>query len=661
MNKMELAYFLDLENTRIIYNGIRKLNERHWDEKDILKLVQEEYKECKEKKGDKEEWLPQNTMTEFFKFLCAGKKEPDENRIANMILLYQKVTALLEGHDEISLGKEYVGAYTELCKYMNNIAHSKQCYMIHLSSNGGHVLAHSSNEFEVDGESKAFHTIITKVHKAVGNLAEVGFEETIKEGENNLLIFVLHVSRRRDEKYKQTVCIVLEGADSQERQEIGKSILFLRQQLQELLERDLYALQHFQISYEAVMPLNSDSLKILHITDLHVSEDNEAGIRKVIRETDWKYEEGLLVPDLILITGDVVQGKNAASDMEINYEKAAVVIRELVNKLWIENPEAKEKIYDWKKRIIIIPGNHDYASMNELKASHINRATTAGLPADEEGSPMVKFGYFINFLQQLLDINMSEQIWQNLNEYRVYNAMDLEIICLNTVSEASMWRNNKMALDEKFIERLPKKNADQNQPFVICLGHHSPLYRNDYNADCYWSPGITNEALGLLGKIVETVQDGIKENSREKTQKTLEKMKESNVYASIKKRKETALYSDVTYLLKHGHEFSNERCRNIVNEYAKNLQMQEYDYNKYRECYGKLKEKVMPDIFLGGHTHELAHNSAKNIIEGPRFYNAKESDTTINYGILEIQKTNPGNEKKFTYTFVPDQKQIKEM
>lgn len=662
MERSKLMQLLDLENTRIIYNGIKKLNDLYQNEKDVQNLVKSEYENCKDKDGDKNIWLRQNTMCDFFRFMCLEKsslESDDIERIAHMLLLYNKVTDMLEEHQRMSIEKDYVSAYTKVCEYICKIAKSQECYLIHLTSAGGHMLAQYSEQFDVNKENENVNLIIKKVHKKIGTLDEAGLEETVILNED-MLILMLLVSRRRDEKYKQKVGIVLKDVNPASKKEVSRSILFLRQQLQQLLERDIYALQHFQMSYEAVMPItqNQDVLKILHITDLHVSDGNEKKIVDAIKESNWMWNNEKLIPDLILITGDVVQGRNAASDMEANYEKAAHVIRELAVKLWFNHNEIKDQIFDWKKRIIIIPGNHDYASMNELKAAHINRTTSTGVPAEEEGSPMVKFGYFINFLQRLLDVDMAEMIRNNLNGYRVYEAMGLEIVCLNTVSEASMWRNNKMTLDKKFVESIPDCSDRKQAPFIIYLGHHTPIYKNSYNKDNYWFWGMTNEMYNFFCEVIQIIEKGSSDSNTNKIKEELQKKEESSYFKALKNSGDSALKNDTTYLIKHGHELNNERCKNIICEYNKNKLMERIDYDEYAEYYKKLNSKLPNDIFLGGHTHVFASNVNQTIFEGPRFFNASEQ-TTLHYGVLTINKRRQAGEKRFSYELVPPLEYIK--
>ena len=80
---------------------------------------------------------------------------------------------------------------------------------------------------------------------------------------------------------------------------------------------------------------------------------------------------------------------NSCGELEKNYECAAEVIRELAFQIWSRpalrrgGKQTRMLDQDWKKRVLIIPGNHDYASMNELETQHdeTHRASAGGRPA----------------------------------------------------------------------------------------------------------------------------------------------------------------------------------------------------------------------------------------------------------------------------------------
>lgn len=115
--------------------------------------------------------------------------------------------------------------------------------------------------------------------------------------------------------------------------------------------------------------------------------------------------------DFLVITGDVAQGRSSAGDLERNYDCAAEVIRSLAFHIWSEDDGGKFLRQDWKRRTIIIPGNHDYASMNELETQHgeSHRASAGGRPAAKEGSAMAKFTYYINFVRRHPELHLAEK------------------------------------------------------------------------------------------------------------------------------------------------------------------------------------------------------------------------------------------------------------
>jgi len=276
-----------------------------------------------------------------------------------------------------------------------------------------------------------------------------------------------------------------------------RDTLFLRGRLVEMLDRDFFRLLNIGREYSEIDAKSriSKEIHIFHLSDLHVTEENYQTIISCLEEPGF-FGRCQVPIDFIVITGDVVQGRCSAKDLESNYRRAAQVIRVLAFQLWKQPAAAKKggKNYalsqEWKKRILIIPGNHDYASMNELETQHdeTHRASAGGRPASKDGSPMVKFTYYIDFLRQLLDIDVGALTDNGLNELRSYDRMGVSFLSLNTSIMANPLRNNKVHLDERFVDsvkfKLIQEKAKGNA--VVCLCHHGPQYTIDYLSDQYY-------------------------------------------------------------------------------------------------------------------------------------------------------------------------------
>ena len=101
-------------------------------------------------------------------------------------------------------------------------------------------------------------------------------------------------------------------------------------------------------------------ISILHISDLHRSKDgeisNSALLSSLVSDTDrYTVSETPKIksPDIIIVSGDVIRGsvKPDGSEEEVQnqYEEAINFLNDLTNHFLGGN----------KKRIVIIPGNHD--------------------------------------------------------------------------------------------------------------------------------------------------------------------------------------------------------------------------------------------------------------------------------------------------------------
>lgn len=648
----------ELENTNIIYDGIKRLWEQLLSGKREQIEIEKEISRIKIECGKKNEYLAQNIMADFFRFLGYSPRkrlEPTQAKaLAGMVLLYGKVKEMEEKHIQMGDNKSYLENYSEMCAYLRMIALGMDSYLVHVRDSRNIILA-SSTEGHDDSTLEFIYGLKKGEKFSYGDT--VSYYSSDEEGEKNRLIIKLLLSRQKNEKYKQTVYIVFAGnmaITNDQYMRIARNVLFLRQEIQILLERDLYALHHFKISYEDVKPLSKDgTCRILHISDLHVDTENCKAIKDKIADIEFGVEDTekhkSFPIDLIVITGDVAQGKSTALDMEENYKKAEEVIRCLAYKVWGDFRNKKDVRFDWKKRIVIIPGNHDYASMNELLVVNRNRATFNGEPAREEGSPMIKYTYYIDFLRRLLDLDITNIIRQNLNEYRVYPWYSLELVCFNTIAEVSMLRNNKVQIDREFQKSLPH---EKEEGYIgIYLMHHTPLYVEkdmDYNRDKYGYKNIDESLYGMLAVIAESYG-----NQKDKNIDWNEIGK--GLRSISPEGKKTDIYRDIEYLYNHRGDETNERCNQIVGEYQKNENMCKKDKEVYAERLEKYLKKIWPNAILGGHTHQKrnekykAKNTAKEIdcYETGKFYDKKSADY-LDYGILTI--TRKQNKRSISYT-----------
>jgi predicted MPP superfamily phosphohydrolase len=105
-------------------------------------------------------------------------------------------------------------------------------------------------------------------------------------------------------------------------------------------------------------------LSILHISDLHRDPENPIGNEALLDslENDRRRYSGeehpnIRLPDLIIVSGDIVQGVNpAAADPEKKLRAQYAEALTFLNKL------TKRFLNGDKKRIVIVPGNHDISA-----------------------------------------------------------------------------------------------------------------------------------------------------------------------------------------------------------------------------------------------------------------------------------------------------------
>lgn len=428
----------------------------------------------------------------------------------------------------------------------------------------------------------------------------------------------------------------------------ARNVLILRQKLLKIALRDRFVLLTAQKEYRYVKPLASldekQPLRILHLTDLHIQKSNCRNILELVENEHFAnapwIKKGI---DLLFITGDVVQGWSNAGELEANYKYALNIIRRIAAILWGRNSKLRA---DWKKRIVIIPGNHDYASMNELEVISENgsRATGVGRPSKKEGGPMVKFAYYEEFLCELLDMDINRMNRMGLNEYRAYSAMGLCVVGLNTSVSAGPIRNNKVSLFEPFIQNVRDTHDPRKQKQTVWIGHHTARYRPNYSADRYYSSKIQTQSrmenlVDRFRKIVVSIDPkmlaGLPMNKKQEIQKKIDAL-----YRDLAGNnpplvpEKDPLMADVLFLRQNWLSATNEQCSSIRHALMQETQMEEVDLDFCRRKYRELHEATKPCLMLGGHIHEIHMEPC--CYEGDQFYTG-EGDAHLNYAILELK------------------------
>ena len=642
----------------------------------------------------------QNPLSDLFRFL--DRERDISMSVLSGMLGFYRLAKEMENGTLLELQKNYIAQYDKLCFYFNQIAGSQSCCLIHQQNGNNQIIAQSLWKDNLETHDQ-IHVVLRDVES---RLSRSYLHNTVipwrpskacQGNYHSALVLTLRIQRRQDVFQQQNIYIVLLFQDDPQSSGMtnnisrGRYVLFMRQPLQQLLERDLYALHHFRITYQDVFPLSKsgsptahdeerdkahdekrikECMTLLHLTDLHITAQSKEQILKLIGEQAAELKKGN--PDLLLITGDAVQSNSTAIDLERNYQAAREVIQALAVLLWPNTSEdggdAVRPRPDWRKRIVIIPGNHDYATMNELSATHILRTTSGGTPVLKDGSPMSRYSYYIQFLQELLQVDMSVSIRNGLNQIREYSELCIRVIALNSVAEVGPLRNNKVQLDEAYIERQPDVVPDANGYFNICMAHHTVYYRPDYVADRYYEKEMNPRIISQLKEIIRVCADGQqkmvdlpsdRDRIKVETQERLDLLLNQTSYQILGKyHKGSALYSDIEYLKEHWSILTNERCQQIISDFSLHEAMSARDYGAYTERLTKLAKKYPIHIMLGGHTHQAGQTSDSFCFHGPRFYYG-EKYPTLYFGRLILKR---GEELPWIpdhYEFFPDN-QLKE-
>jgi predicted phosphodiesterase len=103
---------------------------------------------------------------------------------------------------------------------------------------------------------------------------------------------------------------------------------------------------------------------IAHISDIHRSNDNPisniALLDSLIRDMDAYTAEGVSKPDLLIVSGDLIQGSDDVAVIQQQYAEALSFLNDFVGKVFDGD----------KSKIILVPGNHDI-SWSESRNSMI--------------------------------------------------------------------------------------------------------------------------------------------------------------------------------------------------------------------------------------------------------------------------------------------------
>lgn len=496
-----------------------------------------------------EDLLRQNVLYNFCSFWYRSTKESpvsqhsnEAYKIAYMLQYFRRLDKL-SGEKLTPENKDMLPyEYEELCRCICGFTDFHMCYMVHFqqeeypaifAQSGYNVKLFRQGKIITPDKMEEILSMVVSKMKEQETDKSVDYREIkcpvpnilmVKEEDECLLILGL----KAPDDDGDTISLYIVMQSSGMKNELtgkwsedtvlrkARDVLFMRQTLQEILHRDYALLVNYRYDCSYVRPVCLNKVvqpSVLHISDIHIQDESEewidsAGglVKKAIRKAD--INSGV---DLLVVTGDIIDGKKAdAAAVEKRYKTAEALLRNIAIELWED--QRGYLPHDWKRRIIITTGNHDFASMNQYKPVMNHRALNPAIPADSDGGTMSKFAYFIDFLVRFLDAPVDMLLKNDLNEVRQYKKLKLKVLSLNCSSTATSRRANKIGINREKLSFLLKKQSwveTDDHYLRICAAHYSPQYELSYFLDTYekipgweWRPEFANECQ--INKLVYT-------------------------------------------------------------------------------------------------------------------------------------------------------------
>ena len=498
---IELYASLFLENTGLLYSTLEWHRTRYIESGSSPNSLKTAITKAANYPSSRYHWL--------HLFVEAADKEAGKalkNKIEKIYNLFDLLCKIDEGvivgggtqPDGVIEDWQYPYEYEDVCNTIKTIADADDCFIVYSKNTETKLCSRSSfrvinNSIEVGISLDEINRCISE-KKMITDSVYYHYDENNEDKESMPASVVILLEIQLNEGWNKggSVYIVLSAseqsglkqykADSTEQSNFSRlitarNILCLRNRLYKVLQRDVSVLMRFPNEYWYVKKHSSvaaddKTTGILHISDLHLSDKNEKQVLSLLEEWGKRMKARKLNKrvDILAITGDVVHCGCSAHELETRYELAAKIIKSIAVMLWGDKNNGLIS-HDWQKRIIIIPGNHDYASMNELASQLGTRATEVGVPAKDEGSAMAKFSYYLNFIRKLLNVNIGELIDNNLYEVRTYRQLDMRVYSINTSAKANMLRTNRFAADSELMKKIMRPEADGIRHHLVLMHH----------------------------------------------------------------------------------------------------------------------------------------------------------------------------------------------
>lgn len=542
-----IGRYIYLENIRMIYSGLFDLRKQISIEQSeewkayrpcdnflgYVKMLNKKVRLCLSScynnldgEANEEDILYQNPLNNFCRFWhkangCAPFKscqaEDEIDSVTYMLLYYMRLEMLSKLKDTTKIIDELPYQYEELCRAICGFTKAQMCYLVYCNDgnypeifaqsgyyipffDNGSILTSQKVDVILRCASNAERELSETCPKLLPDITQVNYENqgylvlniALQGQENTGKHF--HIVLQCEKPYAEVSANQITGIEALRQ---ARDILFMRETLQEVLSEHYTILANMRFDSSYIRPLVSPTLgaspnpTILHFSDLHISRDMANFIEDPDNPLGKSLDNALSTRkiDLLAITGDIADARDGdAVHLSKNYLKAQKVLDYIVKKLW--GDDTNYLPHDWKRRIMITTGNHDYAAMNQFRSVLKQRVLSVGTPVEEDGGTMSKFAYFIDFLIRYLDPPIDELLQNDLNEIRYYRNLNLKVLVLNCSSNATARRTNKLGLDIQKVKQLLRRKVWEddkgcNRPFKLCLAHYSDRYSLSYFIDNY--------------------------------------------------------------------------------------------------------------------------------------------------------------------------------
>ena len=437
---------------------------------------------------------------------------------------------------------------------------------------------------------------------------------------------------------------------TEEEKAAALKVLFLRNRLWEALRQDYAELIDYRFDCSYIRPLGKPgSSSIMHISDIHLNNDSSWDTGREICTAlceDIDRERGKTGNlELLAVTGDIVHASHHASDAQAKYRRVGQMLQKIAVHLWATAPgdgSARILSHDWKRRVMIVTGNHDYTAMNDVVVETGSRKIKNALPAGDSGGTMSKFTYYIEFLIDFLDAPIDELLENDLNEIRDYKYLNLKVALINTSSKANSLQNNKVAINMDKVSRLlktvPWHVAHEPRNYVVLM-HHAPGYQINYFEDKYAvrkyekKGDITRTQYNAYIRLLEcTINDEPTDHSDLPDIKKLLSTQDSSSFLKSELRSDMETLVRIVEKRMEQDEFYHsflEKNRTL-------LKTQKAD----QENFDSACEEILKDVaamVLAGHEHQCKHylRADTKIYVGAKLYNGREDS----YGSGSKDKT----------------------